>query len=58
MYLKNYLWRLCETVGSKGVNMIVSIILARLLLPSEFGEVAIISVILGGSITSSSDAAL
>ena len=44
--LSNYVWRLLEIVGSKGVGLIVSIILARILVPSDYGEIAIINVFL------------
>lgn len=46
VYVNNFFWRTLEHVGAKGVGLIVAIILARLLLPSDYGEVAVISVIL------------
>ena len=42
----SFLWRLFELIGSQGVSFIVSIILARKLLPSDYGVVAIVSVII------------
>lgn len=36
------LWKMLERVFSQGINLIVQIILARLLLPSDFGSLAII----------------
>ena len=41
---RNLLWRLAERVGAKGVEFLVSIILARLLAPSVYGEIALITV--------------
>ena len=35
-------WKLLERVFSQGINLIVQIVLARLLLPSDFGNLAII----------------
>jgi teichuronic acid exporter len=38
----SFLWKYMERGGTQGVNFILSIILARLLLPEEFGLIAII----------------
>jgi O-antigen/teichoic acid export membrane protein len=38
------LWKFCERVLSQVVNFIVSIILARLLLPEDYGIIALVSV--------------
>ena len=35
-------WKLLERVFSQGINLVVQIVLARLLLPSDFGSLAII----------------
>jgi len=43
-YMSNFLWRLLERWGSQVVQLIVTMILARLLDPSENGVVAIVSV--------------
>lgn len=40
----NLVWRFAERVGAKMVQLIVSIILARILAPEEYGTVAIITV--------------
>ncbi len=40
----NLIWRLAERVGAKGVEFLVSIILARILAPSVYGEIALITV--------------
>lgn len=42
--LSNFIWKLLERIGAQGVNMIVSIVLARLLVPDVYGEIALISV--------------
>lgn len=39
---KSFIWKFLERVFSQGVNLVVQIILARLLLPSDFGSLAII----------------
>lgn len=41
----NILWRLAERFGAQGVSFIVSVVLARLLEPSVYGTVALITVI-------------
>lgn len=40
--LSNFLWKLAERISSQGVSFIVSIALARLLLPEQFGVIAMI----------------
>jgi teichuronic acid exporter len=42
--LKGFVWKLTERSAVQVVKFIVQIILARLLLPSEFGMIALISV--------------
>lgn len=42
--LSNFIWRFAERCGAQAVNFIVSIILARLLLPSDYGAIALLSV--------------
>ena len=37
-------WRFAERCGAQGVNFIVSIILARLLAPDDYGTIALITV--------------
>lgn len=44
MVLTNLIWRFAERVGAKGVSLIVSIVLARLLTPKAYGNVALLSV--------------
>lgn len=39
-----FIWRLAERVGAEGVTFIVSIILARLLDPSDYGAISLITV--------------
>ena len=41
----NFIWRFLERVGAQGVTLLVSIILARIIEPSVFGTVALITVI-------------
>ena len=42
--MKNFLWRLFERAGAQGVKLLVEIILARILLPEEYGSIAILTV--------------
>lgn len=41
---KNSIWKLLESFGSKGVSMLVSIVLARILMPEEYGVIALTAV--------------
>ena len=43
--LSNFFWRLAERCGAQIVQLVVSIVLARLLLPDDYGIVALILVI-------------
>lgn len=42
----NLLWRMLERCGAQGVTLIVSLVLARLLTPADYGTVALIMVFL------------
>lgn len=42
--LSNMMWRFAERCGAQGVSFLVSIILARLLLPEEYGVVSLITI--------------
>ena len=42
----NLIWRFAERVGAKGVSLVISIVLARLLTPEAYGNVALLSVFL------------
>lgn len=42
--LSNLVWRLAEKFGAKVVSLIVSIVLARLLMPEEYGVISLITV--------------
>jgi len=39
-----FIWRFLERVGAQGVGFIVSLFLARLLTPEDYGQVALITV--------------
>lgn len=45
LILSNMLWRLAERSGSQAISFIVSVILARLLMPEEFGVISLITVL-------------
>ena len=40
----NFFWRFFERCGAQGVNLIVSIVLARLLSPEDYGLIALVTV--------------
>ena len=42
--LSNFIWRFAERCGAQGITFIVSIILARLLEPEAYGEIALVTV--------------
>ena len=42
--VKNFIWRFLERCGAQGVTFIVSIVLARLLDPSVYGTIALVTV--------------
>lgn len=42
----NFIWKLAERSGSQAISFIVTIILARLLMPSDYGTVALVMVFL------------
>jgi teichuronic acid exporter len=42
--LNSFLWKLLERASVQGVSFIVSICLARILQPSEYGEIALVMV--------------
>lgn len=42
--ITNMLWRLAERCGAQGVSFVVSVILARLLLPEEYGIISLITI--------------
>ena len=48
---KNSIWKLLESFLSKGVSMLVSIVLARILLPEDYGIIAFTSVFINLSDT-------
>ena len=42
--LSGFLWRFAERVGAQGVKLLVEIILARILLPDDYGLIALVTV--------------
>jgi len=42
--LASLFWKLIERSGTQGINFLVSIVLARLLQPQEYGLIALISI--------------
>lgn len=42
--LKSFLWKLFERVSAQLIQFVVTIVLARLLLPSEYGTIALITI--------------
>ena len=43
-FVRNFLWRFTERCGAQAVTLIVSIVLARLLTPGDFGTVSLVMV--------------
>ena len=42
--VSNLIWRLAERFGAQLVSFVVSIVLARLLLPEDYGTITIVTV--------------
>ena len=42
--IKNFLWRLAERAGAQGVKLLVELALAQVLLPKEYGLIAMVTV--------------
>ena len=42
--IRNFLWRLAERVGAQGVKLLVELVLARILMPEEYGVIALVTV--------------
>ena len=42
--IKNFLWRLAERVGAQGVKLLVELVLARILLPEQYGVISMVAV--------------
>lgn len=42
--VNNFLWRFAERCGAQFVTFIVSIVLARILAPEDYGQIALITV--------------
>ena len=40
----NFLWRLAERAGAQGVKLLVELLLARILLPEQYGLIAMVTV--------------
>lgn len=45
--LKNFIWRFMERCGAQIVTFVVSIVLARILAPEDYGQIALITVFTG-----------
>ncbi|SDI71717.1 Membrane protein involved in the export of O-antigen and teichoic acid [Pseudobutyrivibrio sp. 49] len=44
--ISNLIWRYAERCGAQGISFVISIVLARLLSPSEYGTIALVTVFL------------
>lgn len=49
--LLGFIWRILERFGVQGINFIIQLVLARLLLPKDFGTVALLGVVVSISNT-------
>ena len=45
--IRGLLWSFFERIGQQSVSIVVSVVLARLLLPEEFGLIAILMIFIG-----------
>src|SRR5574344_2216572 len=46
LVIKSFLWKLFERVGTQAISFVITIVLARLLLPEQYGIIALITVFL------------
>lgn len=46
-FASGFFWTAISTIGTQSISFIISIILARILLPQEFGLIAILSIFMG-----------
>ena len=46
-FAENSLWKIIESFSTKGVTMLVSIVLARILIPEDYGVIALASIFTG-----------
>ena len=44
--LSGFIWRFAERVGAQGVKLLIEIILARILLPDDYGIIAIVTILI------------
>ena len=44
MVISSLLWKLIERAGTQGIQFIVQIVLARLLLPEDYGMIALVTI--------------
>ena len=42
--ISSLFWKFAERIGAQGVNLIVSIVLARILAPEDYGIVALVTI--------------
>ena len=42
--VSNLIWRFAERVGAQGVTLLVSIVIARILSPSDYGIIALVTI--------------
>lgn len=42
--ITNMIWRFAERCGAQGVSFIVSIVLARILIPEDYGMISLVTV--------------
>jgi O-antigen/teichoic acid export membrane protein len=41
--MHGFFWSFCERIGQQGIQFVITIILARILLPEEFGLIALLT---------------
>ena len=40
----NFIWRFAERIGAQGVKLLIELVLARILLPDDYGLIALVTV--------------
>ena len=51
MIIKNLIWRGAERVGAQSIQFLLSIVLARLLTPNDYGIISLITVFINIGLT-------
>ena len=50
VFAKNAVWKMADSLAAKGISLIISIILARILMPADYGIITLTGVFINFSI--------